>query len=153
MSERNTHHATFSIERIYPAAPARVFKAWSDQPSKARWFACHDDWTPGKHEMDFRVGGRERLSMTPPDGVAHRFDAIYQDIVPGERIIYAYDMHLDDRRISVSLATVEFTAEGKGTRLVFTEQAAFLDGFDDVGARDRKLGTEAGLDNLGAMFA
>ena len=51
--------------------------------------------------------------------------------MPNERIIYGYDMHLDDKRISVSLATVEFKPAGKGTRLTFTEQGAFLDGFDD----------------------
>ena len=38
------------------------------------------------------------------------YDARYQDIVPNERIIYSYDMHLDDKRISVSLATVELEA-------------------------------------------
>jgi uncharacterized protein YndB with AHSA1/START domain len=32
------------------------------------------------------------------------FDALYQDTVPAARIVYTYDMHLDDRRISVSLA-------------------------------------------------
>ena len=40
-------------------------------------------------------------------------------------------MHLDDTRISVSLATVELKPAGKGTRLIFTEQGAFLDGYDD----------------------
>ena len=48
-----------------------------------------------------------------------------------------YDMHLDDTRISVSLATVEFEPEGAGTRLVLTEQGAFLDGFDDPSLRER----------------
>ena len=51
------------------------------------------------------------------------------------------------RRISVSLATVELKREGKGTRLVFTEQGAFLDGFDDSGGRER--GTADLLDALG----
>ena len=57
--------------------------------------------------------------------------------MPNERIIYGYDMHLDDKRISVSLATVEFKPAGKGTRLTFTEQGAFLDGFDDPRLRER----------------
>ena len=38
----------------------------------------------------------------------HRFDSLYYDIVPDERIVYSYEMHLDDKRISVSLATIEF---------------------------------------------
>jgi uncharacterized protein YndB with AHSA1/START domain len=146
MPERSVVHATFTIERNYPVPPAQAFKAWADPSAKRRWFACHDDWEPGAHEMDFRVGGRERLRTGEPSGTAHIFDAVYHDIVPNQRIVYSYDMHLDDRRISVSLATVEFRASGSGTLLVFTEQGAFLDGYDDVAGREE--GTRIGLDNL-----
>ena len=67
--------------------------------------------------------------------------------MPDQRIIYAYDMHLDDKRISVSLATVELKPVGSsGTRLVFTEQAVFLDGYDDAESRER--GTRGLLDKL-----
>jgi hypothetical protein len=55
-------------------------------------------------------------------------------------------MHLNDRRISVSLATTDFKRAGKGTLLVYTEQGAFLDGFDDPAVRER--GTRDLLDNL-----
>jgi len=48
----------------------------------------------------------------------------------------------------VSLATVEFKAEGSGTRLVYTEQGAFLDGQDKVEYREQ--GTGGLLDALGA---
>jgi uncharacterized protein YndB with AHSA1/START domain len=80
----------------------------------------------------------------------HHYDARYQDIVPGERIVSTYDMHLDDKRISVSLATVEFKAAAAGTRLVYTEQGAFLDGFDMPA--QRKQGTEDLLDALAAYL-
>lgn len=146
MTERSVSHATFTIERRYEASTRRVFAAWSKAEAKQRWFACHGDWTPGPYQLDFTVGGREHLSTRDTGGVDHIYDAIYQDIVPDERIVYAYQMHLDARRISVSLATVEFRPEGKGTRLVFTEQAAFLDGYDRPG--EREIGTRAGLENL-----
>jgi hypothetical protein len=44
---------------------------------------------------------------------------------------YSYSMSLDQTLISVSLATVELKAEAAGTRLVVTEQGAWLDGYDD----------------------
>src|ERR671924_682476 len=97
--------------------------------------------------MDFRVGGREVNSGGLKDGQMHTFDAIYPDIVENERIVYSYAMHIGDARISVSLATIELKPEGSGTRLVFTEQAAFLDGYDDAGSRER--GTRDLLDALG----
>ena len=37
--DRYVTHATFSLERSYPAPPARVFAAWADPAAKARWFA------------------------------------------------------------------------------------------------------------------
>lgn len=59
-------------------------------------------------------------------------------------------MHIGGTRISVSLATVELRPAGKGTRLVFTEQAVFLDDFDDGGGRER--GTGVLLDQLGVAL-
>ena len=42
-------------------------------------------------------------------------------------------------------------AEGEGTRLVLTEQGAFLDGLDYVAQREE--GTQQLLDNLGKALA
>ena len=151
MSARKTAHTTFTIERVYPATPARVFRAWSDPAAKAQWFVGPKSWTEQRREMDFRIAGREHLSGGPPGASPHVFDAIYYDIVPNERIIYGYDMHIGETRISVSLATIELKPEGKSTRLVFTEQAVFLDDFDDAGGRER--GTNGLLDQLGAALA
>ncbi len=150
MTERSTEHATFVIERFYAAAPARVFAAWADPAQKAHWFVGPDEWIKFTHETDFRVGGRERLSAGPAGGTVHKFDCCYQDIVPDRRIIYSYDLHLDDTRISVSLTTVEFKPEGTGTRLVFTEQGVFLDGTDSAATREQ--GTQGLLDKLDAAL-
>ena len=100
--------------------------------------------------MDFRVGGKEFNYGGPPSGQAHRFDAVYQDIVPDERIVYTYDMHLDDVRISVSLTTIELFPDGAGTRLKFTEQGAFLDAFDNPAVREE--GTKGLIDALEASL-
>jgi uncharacterized protein YndB with AHSA1/START domain len=150
MIERSVVHATFVIERTYDAAPARVFKAWADPAAKAIWFVRSEGWKPEAYEMDFRIGGREHLKGGSPGGPTHTFDAQYQDIVPDHRIIYTYDMHADDKRISVSLATVEFKPAGAGTRLIFTEQSVFLDGADKPGNREQ--GTRTLLENLGAAL-
>jgi len=146
MTERSAVHGSFTIERIYDAQPARVFAAWSSVEAKAAWNFCDEAWRPTLHEIDFRVGGRERIRTGPAGGTVHAFDGIFHDIVPGERIVFAYDMRLDARLISISLATISLTRVGKGTRLSFTEQGVFLDGYDDIAGREE--GTRIGLDNL-----
>jgi uncharacterized protein YndB with AHSA1/START domain len=45
-------------------------------------------------------------------------------------------MLVDGIRISVSVATAEFEPEADGTRLVFTEQGAFLDGHETPARRE-----------------
>jgi uncharacterized protein YndB with AHSA1/START domain len=150
MKNRSVSHATFVIERTYPVAPARVFAAWSNLQSKQRWFGGPDEWRRGEHTFDFRIGGKEHLSGGPKGGTVHRFDATYQDIVPDERIIYTYEMHLDDAKISVSLATIEFKADGNGTKMTLIEQGVFLDGHDDAGSREK--GTIDLMDKLGASL-
>ena len=148
MTDRSVTHATFVVERRYDASPARVFAAWADPAAKARWFAGPEEWGRDEFELDFRVGGREVSRGGPPGGPVHAYDAVYQDIVPDQRIVYSYSLSLDQTLISVSLATVELRAEAAGTRLVLTEQGAWLDGYDDAGERER--GTGELLDALGA---
>jgi len=62
-------------------------------------------------------------------------------------------MYGDGVRISVSVATIEFApnADGTGTTLTWTEQGAFLDGYDDAGSREH--GTGQLLEALGASLA
>jgi uncharacterized protein YndB with AHSA1/START domain len=151
VTERSVTHATFVVERTYDASPARVFAAWSDPAAKARWFAGQDESGTAEWEMDFRVGGLEISRGTAPGGPVYAFEGRYQDIVPDERIVYTYDMHLDQARISVSLATVELKPEAAGTRLIFTEQGAFLDGLDTPAQREQGMGSL--LDALGAELA
>jgi uncharacterized protein YndB with AHSA1/START domain len=151
MSERTATHGSFTLERVYNAAPARVFKAWADPAIKARWFVGPSDWQLLERSIDFRIGGRERLSGRKGGGIVSTFDAVYHDIVPEQRIIYCYDMRLDNRHISVSLATVELKPEGTGTHLTMTEQGVFLDDYDDGGSRER--GTRILLEQLGGALS
>ncbi|MCR6673414.1 SRPBCC family protein [Devosia ginsengisoli] len=148
MTQRSVTHASFTLERRYKATPARVFRALSDEASKQKWFTPPETWGKDEHAMDFRVGGIETSVGGPIGGPVHKFKAIYQDIVPDQRIIYTYDMHLDEVRISVSVSTFELVPDGDHTVLKLTEMGAYLDGFED-GNAIRKEGTAVLLDNLG----
>ena len=146
MSKRSTTHSTFVIERDYDASAARVFAAWADKSAKGRWFGPSE----GEHQLDFREGGREHL-LADVHGAVYTYGALYEDIVPDERIVFTYNMHRDGKRMSVSVATVELLAVGAGTRLRYTEQGVFLDGEDKPELREQ--GTKELLDKLGAALA
>ena len=148
---RSVAHATFHLERVYDAPVARVWKALTDGAAKQKWFGgAAGRWELLERHMDVRVGGSERLKGRWEGGVVSTFDAIYHDVVANERLVYSYEMHLDDKKISVSLATIQLKAEGEQTILMVTEQGAFLDGYDDAGSREQ--GTAHLLDALGASL-
>jgi uncharacterized protein YndB with AHSA1/START domain len=146
MSKRSSTHSTFVIERDYDAPAARVFAAWADKNAKDQWFGPSE----GEHQLDFREGGRERL-LANVHGALYTYDALYEDIVPDERIVFTYNMHRDGKRMSVSVTTVELLPTDAGTRLRYTEQGVFLDGEDTPELREQ--GTRELLDKLGQALA
>lgn len=149
MAERSIVHGSFTIERKWPAPPAKVFRAWADPALKQQWFGSPE---PGnmKHTFDFRVGGSEHSEGKGPDGGDYIFDVRYYDIIPDNRIVYAYDMHLNGERISVSVCSIEFRPDGGGTHIVLTEYGAFLDGLDTN--EQRREGTVWLVDALGSWL-
>jgi len=150
MTQSTVSHDTFVIERVYDVPVAQVFGAWADPTLKARWFAGSADALGAGYELDFRVGGREVNRGGPPGGPVYSYESEYRDIVPEQRIVYTYEMHVDESRMSVSVATVEFRHQEASTQLVLTEQGVFLDGHDTVAQREE--GTRSFLESLASLL-
>jgi uncharacterized protein YndB with AHSA1/START domain len=151
MAEQSVIHNTFVIERTYPKPLERVFSAFADAAKKRRWFAEGEKHEIEEFDMEFRVGGTERLRYrfkegTPFPGVAVTNEGSYQDIVPNRRVVTASTMTLDDQRISSSLVTFEFLPTEKGTDLICTHQGAFFEGAD--GPQMREAGWRHLLEQL-----
>lgn len=141
MADRSVITSTFTLEREYPVPPAAAFAAWADPTVKRDWFAPGAD----HYELDFRPGGRE-LNRSE----TLTFTSTYHDIVTDERIVYGSVLATDDRPVTASLTTVQFSSEGSGTRLLLIEQNSFLDGHEDPAWREQ--GTASWLDALGAAL-
>lgn len=144
-------HKTFVVERELAASPKHAFRFFSEQALKERWTSCHPDWTVLEEAFDFRVGGIEAKRWRTDKGNEQTFLARYLDIVPAQRIIYAFDMSFAGERLSASLATVEFFAAAARTRMVFTEQIAWLGDANSLPLRI--AGTGDGLDLLADIIA
>jgi len=150
VTQSTVAHDTFVMERTYSAPVAQTFRAWADPLLKARWFAGSAEALGAAYELDFRVGGREVNRGGPPGGPVYTYEAEFRDIVPEQRIVYTYEMHADEARISVSVATILFSSHDATTQLVLTEQGVFLDGLDTVAQREE--GTRSMLDSLAALL-
>ena len=137
MTGRSVTHATFKIERVYDCPTSKVFGALSDPDIKRRWFAEGEGWDIERYALDFRVGGREESLFRFQGGDPISYDAIIQNIVPGLRVIQTYSMTIAGKPISTSLATTELAPVGEKTKLLFTEQGAYLDGYDNVAEREQ----------------
>jgi uncharacterized protein YndB with AHSA1/START domain len=145
--ERSQTHATFVIERSYAAPVDAVWHALSDDDARAAWFGGGPEFDEHERTHDFRVDGKATESGRWKNGPMSRYVSTYTDIVDKERMVYTYDMWVDDRHMSTSLTTITLEREGDGTRMTYTEQAVHLDGLDTVEGREE--GTRGLLDALG----
>lgn len=139
-------HTSFVLDRRFKASVARVFAAWADPAAKLRWTDCHAATSTPEYHVDFRPGGHETYRSVTADGTRLAVEKVFLDIVPAARIVFAYSIAANDRMLSASLVTVEFTDGSAGSALKLTEQLVYLDGHHDL--EQRRRGTEEGLDRL-----
>lgn len=142
MSHPQISHHTVSLTRTLDASPARVFAAWRDASRLARWYVPGDGtWESRIVAHEFRVGGRKHLTFGPKDGPRYSEDCRYEDIVEDKRICFSMTIASDGARMTTSMVTVEFFADGARTQLKVTDQMAVLDGSDGpTNAREREAG-------------
>jgi uncharacterized protein YndB with AHSA1/START domain len=77
------------LNRLIPAAPGKVYRAWLEPDLLARWLA------PGtmqvtRIEVDERVGGHYRVWQGTSDGDAGGFECQILELVPDERIVFKW---------------------------------------------------------------
>lgn len=119
------------IERTFDAPRSLVFKMWSDGQHMAKWSAPKGFTIPDA-AMDFRDGGKWRCHMRSPDGVDHRVQGVYREIVADERIVMTHAW-LDEKGAPgpETLVTIEFEDDGGKTRMRFLQT-----GFASKASRD-----------------
>ncbi len=117
-------HSMFRLERYYEATPTRVFHAFADMAAKRRWLVESEGFEVFEYDADFRIGGREFSRFRFGESPQITNEAIYQDIVPNERIVFCYRMAMGGAPMSASLTTIELTPQDSGTLLTHTEQGA-----------------------------
>ena len=149
-TERSQAHATFVIERTFDAPLTKVWHALTDNDARDQWFGGGPAFDVAHKTHDFRVGGGGIEEGQWHGGPRSRFESTYTDIVDQHRIVFIYDMWVDDQHLSTSLTTIAVEPDGGATHLTYTEQAVHFDGLDSVEGREE--GTRGILDGLGTFL-
>jgi uncharacterized protein YndB with AHSA1/START domain len=113
------------IDRHYPFAPEKVWRAWTDPQALSRWFGTGDPGSVTQAEIDLRVGGRYRIVTKRPDGQTNDVSGEYQEVVPHSRLAFSWAWQSTPER--VSHVSIDFVASGAGTVLRFVHDRFFDD--------------------------
>lgn len=144
------YHDTILFERQYEAAPEQVFNIWADPVARARWGAPSKETAIEYFEADFRIGGRDTSRCGPLDDLRYHVDVVYIDIIDNEQIIMSETIMDDEKRLSVSLITVNFKEDNFGTKLEMIIQISSMIGKDMI--EGCRMGWDAALSNLKGEF-
>ncbi len=104
--ERSQTHATFVLERAYRVPVDAVWYALSDSDARDQWFSGGAEFETHQKSHEFRVGGHATEEGRWHGGPRSRFESTYTDIVEHQRIVFTYDMWIDNRHISTSLTII-----------------------------------------------
>jgi uncharacterized protein YndB with AHSA1/START domain len=89
MSPLTQEHAVVRLERVIPAPPDRVYRAWLEPDLIRRWLAP-GDFTVTHVEVDERVGGHYRVWHATEAGARGGFESEIVELIPGERIVFQW---------------------------------------------------------------
>jgi len=84
------------LERIIPAPPHEVYRAWLDPGTIQRWMA--PGFQVGRVEVDERVGGHYRVWHEQAGSQVGGFDAELLELVPDQLIVFRWGFVGPERR-------------------------------------------------------
>ncbi|MBG1233696.1 SRPBCC domain-containing protein [Aestuariivirga litoralis] len=141
--------AGFSFTRAFSKSPREVFECFTNLELRKQWFKGPPDGIELSRQLNARVGGHEELKVKWANGMLTHFVCTFHAVQPGERLVYNYDLFIDEKLYSTSLGDVVLKAVGLGTAMIFTEMTTYY-GDADVPEQDasRIRGTEHHFDGL-----
>ena len=147
MEQRLATKPSLALDRHYPVAPEKVWRAWTDPQAVKRWWGPAPGEPVSLAELDVRVGGRFRIVFGGPDGKMHECAGVYKEVVPNRKLVFTWHWP-NSTPERVSVVTIVFEAVGKGTELHFKHEQLF----DEKARDDHKRGWSASLDKLADFF-
>ena len=145
MASQINEKPSLSLTRIYPVAPEKVWRAWTDPQALTHWFGP-DEGKVSLAETEVRVGGRFHVVFSTLDGEQHDVSGAYREVQPNRKLVFTWAWKSTPER--ESLVTLTFRPSGTGTEFKMLHEQFF-----DVAARDRhEHGWTGSLAKLGRFL-
>jgi uncharacterized protein YndB with AHSA1/START domain len=108
------------IERVVPAAPSVVFRAFSAPDELATWWGP-EGFTVPSLEFNPRVGDSYRIEMQPPEGDPFYLTGEFRELDPPARLAYTFVWEDPDPDDVETLADLSFRDLGESTQVVLAQ--------------------------------
>lgn len=102
--------------RMFNATPEIVYKCWTQPEHFVKWWGP-DGFSTTLKEMDVRVGGLWRFVMHSADGEDFPDKAVYEEIIPNEKLIYTHGWDLEGKENETFHVVVTFENLNNQTKL------------------------------------
>jgi len=90
MTTTDSTRRDFTLEWTLDAAPADVFRAWTDPEHLGWYYNDHQPIPDEPIEVDLRVGGEWRQKMVIDGETEFVTGGVYLEIVPDEKLVFAW---------------------------------------------------------------
>jgi uncharacterized protein YndB with AHSA1/START domain len=134
------------LTRVYSAARARVWRAWTEPQALSRWFGPAETEAVLQATLDLREGGAWRIRFRTTDGEQHEVGGVYQVVEPLERLVFSWAWHSTPGR--VSRVSVQLREVPGGTELDLRHDRFF----DDTARQNHRRGWTGTLARLDAWL-
>lgn len=109
------------VERILPAAPGRVFEAWT-RPEAIRFWFGGADTAIDEVEVDLRVGGHYTIKYRGAGGEESVVTGRYLHVEAPRRLVFTWTMKSQQLIVDENVVTVEFRDLGNRTQVRLTHE-------------------------------
>lgn len=118
-SEGSTQLQKLHMQKLIPAPPERVFRAWTDPDELRKW------WGPKgvrclSAEVDLRIGGQYRIANELPDGTVLWIAGEFEIIEKPQVLIYTWIV--ETANPTVERVSVRFEPHEIGTELTLSHE-------------------------------
>jgi len=128
---------SISIDKIFRAAPEKVWNAWTDPAMVMRWFGSDPRGKVLKASLDVEPGGRFEVTFANSDQTEHTCSGVYSVVEEFKMLKFSWSWRSEPG--VESFVTIRLSGDGEYTRMQFehanfgfASQHSYLEGWNST---------------------